>query len=92
MKRYFVSYDLNGRTPTHAEMDKHIGRVATEYARVLETVWYVTSPFTLKQLYERLDHNLSANDRILVIEAENAYFRNLLVPSKALQDSWAKAA
>jgi hypothetical protein len=92
MNRYFLTYDLNGPRPTHAEMDKHIGRVATEYARVLETVWYFTSPFDLEQVYHRLNEALSLNDRILVVEAKNAFFRNLLVRNEALQQSWQKAA
>lgn len=41
MANYIVSYDLNGSTPTHKQMDAHIAKKAGwTRGRVLETVWY----------------------------------------------------
>jgi hypothetical protein len=78
MTHYFVSYDLNGSTPTHAQMDKHIVAFSSQSARVLETVWYVASNRTAKELYDHVNSLLSINDRLLIIEANAARYRNLL--------------
>lgn len=92
MGKYFFSYDLNGKSPTHAEMDRHIRALfgATVH-RVLETVWFIRTGLTEQQLYAYLNQKLSANDRILVIEATDAMMRNLLVPSYLIQNAWVDA-
>lgn len=85
---YFVSYDLNGRTPTHAEMDAHLKKLGRCVHRVLETVWYVRTSKTLEQLHDYVDSILSANDRVIVIEAVNCRWRNLLVSDVSIQNCW----
>jgi hypothetical protein len=89
---YIVSYDLNGPTPSHAEMDAHIQKFSVWYGRILETVWYVQSSASLQEVYDYMNAILSANDRIIVIEAEDAWMRNLLVDIPSLQRAWALAA
>lgn len=91
-RNYIISYDLNGPVPTHAQMDKHIGDLATEYGRILETVWYIRSSLPMSQLAERINAKLSLNDRLMVVEAKDAWVRNLLVPTPNLRQAWAKAA
>ncbi len=89
MANYFVSYDLNGKTPTHAEMDEHLKKLGKKCIhRVLETVWYVNYAGTLQQLADYVNSILSSNDRLLVIEAIDCRLRNLLVPDKTIQDCW----
>lgn len=92
MANYILSYDLNGPFPTHAQMDKHIKTSGAVYGRVLETVWYLQSAAPIKQVYEYVNRILSTNDRVLIIEANDAYFRNLLVKNEALQKGWEKKA
>lgn len=87
MANFFVSYDLNGRTPTHAQMGKHLSAVAGAYGRVLETVWYVTYPGTVSQLRLYLERVLSLNDRVLVMQVEAASWRNLLINDASLKRS-----
>ena len=89
---YIVSYDLNGSVPTHAAMDKHIAAFSTMYGRILETVWYVQTSLPLEATYNYLNRILSENDRIIVVEANDAYVRNLLIQTPSLQQAWAKAA
>jgi len=89
---YIVSYDLNGSVPTHAAMDKHIAAFSTMYGRILETVWYVQTSVPLEATYEYLNRILSNNDRIIVVEAKNAFMRNLLVNIPSIQKAWALAA
>lgn len=92
MANYILTYDLNGPVPTHAQIDKHIRNCGTLNGRLLETVWFVQSPATIAQVYEYVNRILSTNDRVLVVEASDAYFRNLLVSNADLQSSWKKAA
>lgn len=90
MASFFVSYDLNGPSPSHAAMDQHIKNSGWAYGRLLETVWYVGANATLKGVYDYVNSILSANDRVLVIEASNAHFRNLLVSDESIQTAWQK--
>lgn len=85
---YFVSYDLNGQAPTHAQMDEHLKKLGRCVYRVIETVWYVRSNKTRSEIYDYVNSIVSTNDRVLVIEAAGATWRNLLVPDKAILDCW----
>lgn len=89
---YIVSYDLNGPNPSHAAMDRHIQAGCVKYGRVLETVWYIQSALPLPQMYEYLNRILSENDRIIVVDANDAFMRNLLVSIPSIQEAWALAA
>ena len=88
MANYFVSYDLNGPTPSHAQMDKHMEKAGWTRGRVLETVWYVGATQTLKEVFAYVDSILTGNDRLIVIEAKDAHMRNLLITNESLQENW----
>ena len=85
---YFVSYDLNGRSPTHAEMDEHLKKLGKCVHRVLETVWYVRTTKTKDDLYKYVNSILSTNDRVLIIAASDCTWRNLLVLDSSIQNCW----
>ncbi|MGH6697033.1 hypothetical protein [Sphingopyxis sp.] len=89
MANYFVTYDLNGGVPTHKAMDEHMGKAGWDRGRVLETVWYVGTSQTTSEVFDHVNSILSKNDQILVIEATDASFRNLLISEKSLQEAWA---
>ncbi len=91
-QNYIISYDLNGNVPTHAAVDKHVAKISVEYGRILETVWYVRSSMTTKAVFDHMDSIMSANDRLIVIEAKDAWFRNLLLTDVAFQQAWSLAA
>lgn len=88
MANYFLSYDLNGKHPTHAEMDEHLKGLNGTVRRVLETVWYVHTSLSMSDVFDHANDILSGNDRLLVIHANNARMRNLLVPSEKIVDDW----
>lgn len=88
MANFIVSYDLNGSTPTHAQMDAHLETLPCARGRILETVWYVGAWMTQDALYDHVNSILSPNDRLIVSEAKEATFRNLLVTSQSLKDAW----
>ena len=88
MTNYILSYDLNGSVPTHRQMDEHIHSACFQYGRILETVWYIRSDWTLEQLYRHINAILSPNDRVAIVEAKDMWFRNLLVSIESLQGAW----
>jgi hypothetical protein len=89
MSNYIVSYDLNGRVPTHAQMDKHIAKKpGWVRGRVLETVWYVGTTDTQADVYNHFNSVLSTNDRLLVVTATDGLFRNLLIKDESLKKGW----
>ena len=88
MANYFVSYDLNGKNPTHAEMDKHLKKLGKCVLRVLETVWYVRTTKTQSELFDYAGSILTQNDRLLVVSASNCEWHNLLVSDAELQNCW----
>ncbi len=88
MNNFIVSYDLNGRTPTHAEMDKHIRMGCHQYGRILETVWFIQASSTVEQLFAYLWKIMSPNDRLMVVEGNYAAFMNLLVVDQVVIDAW----
>lgn len=91
MARYVVSYDLNGSKPTHAEMDKHIEKVTTVRARILETVWYVGAyAGTAAQLRDHIKTVLSSNDLLEVTTANDMAWTKLLITDAQMQALWAK--
>lgn len=87
MANFFISYDLNGKIPTHAQMDKHLKAVAGVYGRVLETVWYLTYQGSASQLRLHLEKMLSLNDRVLVMQVDAVSWRNLLIGDAPLKRS-----
>lgn len=88
MANYFVSYDLNGPVPTHAQMDKHLASAGYGRGRILETVWYVNTTASLDSVFAYVNRILSNNDRLIVISADNAMMRNLLIQNDAIQKVW----
>jgi len=92
MANFIVTWDLNGPTPSHAEMDELIRRVSIQWARILETVWWVNYSGTLQQLLNELKASIGGEDLLLVIEAKDAGWTKLLIDGKPLIDAWAKAA
>ncbi len=87
MANFIVSYDLNGSLPTHQQMDHHIRSLGPAFVcdRVLETVWYLGGPTHTVPLRNYLRQILRPEDRLLVVEARNAAWQNLLVPDAAVK-------
>ena len=91
-QNYIISYDLNGPTPSHKQMDDHLRKGSEVYGRILETVWYARSSGTPKEVFDYVNLILSVNDRLIVVAASDAWFRNLLISNPSLQENWRLAA
>jgi len=92
MANFFVTYDLNGSRPSHREMDDHLHKVTAYRARVLETVWWVDYHGTAGELRNQVQTILGREDLLLVIEAKDAAWTNLLVDNNGLIKAWRNAA
>ena len=88
MANYIVSYDLNGPSPSHAVMDKHMEKAGWTRGRILETVWYVGTPQNLSEVASYVGSILSKNDRLVVVAAADMQFRNLLVNNEAMKQAF----
>lgn len=88
MANYIVSYDLNGRVPTHQQMDKHMEKVGWIRGRILETVWHVGTRATLDQVANHVGQLLSGNDSLVVVSCVGGRFKNLLIPDQKVIDAW----
>src|SRR5262249_920724 len=88
MANFIVSYDLNGSTPSHKQVDQLLEKLGAVRGRILETVWYVGWSGTRDDLYDAVNSILTSNDRIFVADANDAVFRNLLVQDQALINAW----
>lgn len=86
---YIVSYDLNGAAPSHRQMDELFARIGASRGRILETVWFVKWAGTQSDLFNAINQLLSPNDRLVVVDARDMVFRNLLVSTPSVQQAWA---
>jgi hypothetical protein len=85
---FIVSYDLNGSTPTHKEVDDLLESLGATRGRILETVWYVGWNGSCEALCNSLNSILSPNDQLIVVEGKEVWWRNLLITDDGLQESW----
>lgn len=92
MANFVVTYDLNGQTPSHKQMDEHLARVGANRARVAETVWWVDYSGTAAQLRDYLRTILRAEDLLLVLAVSAAAWQNLLVTDQSFKTAFERAA
>lgn len=87
--RIFWSYDLNGSTPAHSQMELHLRSSEWGWARLLKTVWYVGAVATEQEVISFVEQMLGQTDSLLVVRCDRAVWRNLLVEDASLQQYWA---
>jgi hypothetical protein len=87
MASYIISYDLNGPTPSHKDVDQLIRSISAKAGRVLETVWWVDYAGTEVQLRDRLRTILRKEDRLFVGACPRAAWYNLLVTDASLKQA-----
>lgn len=92
MANYIVSYDLNGPSPSHKEMDQHLEKLGVGRGRILESVWWVGYPGTQKELLEHIKTILRSEDLLIVVKAESATWTKLLISNDSLVTAWGKNA
>ena len=89
MANFIVSYDLNGSSPSHSEVDAVLEGLGGARGRILETVWWVGYSGSQQSLFDAVRNTLSPNDRLFVGEVQDAIWQNLLIDDQPLLDAWA---
>jgi hypothetical protein len=87
MASFVISYDLNGPTPTHTQMDEFIRQNTQRSGRILESVWWVDFVGTSAQLRDRLLTILCREDSVMVCKCQEAAWHNLLVQDAPLKQA-----
>jgi hypothetical protein len=88
MANFIVSYDLIGPLPSHKQMDQHLKKLGTVRKRILATVWYVGYSGNVRQLHNHVRSILGEEDRLIIVEANDAAWTNLLINGRRLLTSW----
>jgi len=70
MANLFISYDLNSPGQDYDTIKEEIKSLGS-WAKVQESLWYVQSTLTVKQVSDRLTQYIDTNDSIIVIDASN---------------------
>ena len=85
MANYIVSFEFSGPRLTDQDMDQHMGKAGWVRRKILESAWYVSADESTSDVFNRLQKTLSPNDRLIVVNAAEALWRNLLIPDASLQ-------
>ena len=93
MAHYIVAFDVIGGAPEVELVTKRIAALGAETAhQLLNTVWYLKTSLSCEAIYEHINTALQAKDRVLVVEAKTANFRDLLTSSEKLRHDWKDVA
>lgn len=91
MANYILTYDLFGRTPTHGQVQDHIGDAGfKEYAKILDDGWYFGTPHSLAEVHEYIMKIFSDNDRVAIIEVKAAELENLEEPVSEILEAFVR--
>ncbi|MGC2857608.1 hypothetical protein ACM64Y_19210 [Novispirillum sp. DQ9] len=93
MAHYIVAFDVMGGAPAVDTVTKRIQALGAETAhQLLNTVWYLKTDKSCETIYEHVNTALEAKDRVLVVEASTANFRDLLTSAATLRHDWKDVA
>jgi hypothetical protein len=90
MPNLFVSYDLMAPNKNYPAVEQAIRQLGT-VSRVLLSVWYVKTQLTAEQARNHVSSALDQNDKLLVIDAKDAFAKNLDPAAwKTVTDNWSR--
>lgn len=91
MKRnIIISYDLISPGQDYSKVSDKIKTLGS-WAKVLESLWYLRTEFTSKQVRDALAQVTDRNDKIFVAECSDAAWSNLSEEvSNFISDQWSK--
>lgn len=76
MKNLFISYDLMNPGQKYAAVEKAINACGPGI-RVHFSLWFIKSDMSAKQAADAIQPSLDSNDKLIVIEADNAAWLSL---------------
>ena len=62
-----------------------MGNAGWVRGRILNTVWFVSTDESTREVFDHVKAILAAPDRLIVVNAAEAFWHNLLVPDPSLQ-------
>ena len=85
---FFVSYVLMKQGQNYEAIEDAIKSLG-EWARVTQSFFYVSTSFSLKEAFDRVNKSIDKNDKLMIIDAKNAYWIHL--PEKVstyIKENW----
>jgi hypothetical protein len=87
MANLFIAYDLDKPGQNYAGVEKAIKSLGS-WAHVQLSVWYVHTPYGAQHAAQFIRKEMDSNDRLLVIDASDAYWYNPIAEEKFIQEHW----
>lgn len=87
MNNLFIAYDLDKPGQNYAGVEQAIKSLGA-WAHVQLSVWYVRSQYDCQTAAQFIRKQMDTNDRLIVIDALNAYWYNLIAESNFIQSQW----
>ena len=66
MSNKIISYDLIASGKDYSELYRAIRRIDSKAVRVLNSVWWITSPLSVSEILNQLSSSVDHNDRLMV--------------------------
>lgn len=88
MANFIISYDITSPMPTHNHLEQVFEQIGATAGRIQNSVWYVAWSGTPPELFEALQPLFSSADRLIIVEAADAKWRNLMIKDQSLRNSW----
>lgn len=86
----FVSYDLDQPGQNYPRVEAAIKQLGVA-VKVHMSLYYVKSQYTSEQACQHVQKAIDRNDRLIVIDANNAHWMNPLTGSaQVMQSNWPK--
>ena len=73
---FFVSYDLMKQGQNYEAIEDAIKSLG-DWARVTQSFFYVSTSFSLKEAFDRVNKSIDKNDKLMIIDAKSAYWIHL---------------
>jgi hypothetical protein len=87
MANLFIAYDLDKPGQNYAGVEKAIKSLGA-WAHVQQSVWYVHTQYDAQSVANFIRKEMDSNDRLLVIDAANAYWYNPMAQESFIQQQW----
>lgn len=73
---FFVSYDLMKQGQNYEAIEDAIKSLG-DWARVTQSFFYVSTSFSLKEAFDRVNKSIDKNDKLMIIDAKSAHWIHL---------------
>lgn len=87
---FFVSYDLMKQGQNYEAIEDAIKSLG-DWARVTQSFFYVSTSFSLKEAFDRVNKSIDRNDKLMIIDAKSAHWIHLPEEvSTYIKENWSR--